>query len=821
MDKYIGKRLDGRYEIREIIGVGGMAYVYKAYDTIDDNIVAVKILKDEFLHNEEFSRRFKNESKAIAILSHRNIVRVNDVSFSDYLQYIVMEYIDGITLKEYIEQQRVLQWKEVVHFIEQILHALQRAHDKGIVHQDVKPQNIMLLADGTIKVTDFGIARFSRASVGQQAEQGDKAIGSVHYISPEQARAEITDEKSDIYSVGVMMYEMLTGRLPFESDNAVSVAIMQMQSVAERPTSINPDIPEGLEEITLKAMQKDPLKRYQSAAEMLYDIDEFKNNPSIRFAYQYLTAPTETLHYKEAFSRIRSAEDAGGANAYDPDDEDEEDEEKAFPLIPILAGVAGVILLIVLIVLGIFGINKLFDPDKRGKDNIEVPELIGQNYNTLMESGELADFTIVIVEKSYGKGDSGLIYDQSPPAGRDVKKGSIIEVKISLGDKDIVVPSIATGVSKETAESTLRSKGFEVVLVPETNDTIVKGSVIRIEPSAGTVLKKGSTVKVIYSNGPEPLVEKAVPTVAKRRKLEDAIKELEEAGFIVDRNNVVYVNDGGFEADMVVDQSPAGGEMAMEGTEIILTVVSGYKDVAIDVPMPTDPITVDCRITIDGSDADPEIRTGLSLLSNQSLSLLFSERKESYTVRIELARAGSGVYKKYAQYTLNGSDGTASEDYRDPAIFREIVSVPDMTGQTADAAQVALQNAGFFVSVKEVYSASYPQGTVVSQSPAGGADAMTGTEVVVSVAVNYYPTFTMQVDMPDDVSVDIRVYQDGVLYKEFLSGFTYSASETMTLTLDVQKPSYKLDVQVAQHGTNTYRTWRTYQIDGVNGKIKQ
>ena len=192
MDKYLGRRLDGRYELREIIGVGGMAYVYRAYDAIDDRIVAVKILKDEYLHNEEFSRRFKNESKAIAILSHKNIVRVIDVSFTDSLQYIVMEYIDGITLKEYIEQQNVLQWKEVVHFIVQILQALQHAHDKGIVHQDVKPQNIMLLSDGGIKVTDFGIARFSRAA--QQSEQGDKAIGSVHYISPEQARAEITDE---------------------------------------------------------------------------------------------------------------------------------------------------------------------------------------------------------------------------------------------------------------------------------------------------------------------------------------------------------------------------------------------------------------------------------------------------------------------------------------------------------------------------------------------------------------------------------------------------------------------------------------------------
>ena len=311
MDKYIGKRLDGRYEIRELIGVGGMAYVYCAYDSIDEREVAVKILKDEYLTNEEFTRRFKNESKAIAILSHPNIVKVLDVSFGDKIQYIVMEYIDGISLKEYIEQQRVT-WQEAVYFVQQILRALQHAHDKGIVHRDIKPQNIMLLADGTIKVTDFGIARFSRTDV--RTDHTNKAIGSVHYISPEQARGALTDEKSDIYSVGVMLYEMLTGSLPFEADNAVSVAIMQLQSQAKKPTEINPDIPEGLEEITMKAMQKNPEKRYQSAAEMLQDIQEFKQNPSIHFAYTYLTDENPT-RYVDAITSIKGTSRSSVADA--------------------------------------------------------------------------------------------------------------------------------------------------------------------------------------------------------------------------------------------------------------------------------------------------------------------------------------------------------------------------------------------------------------------------------------------------------------------------------------------------------------------------
>ena len=232
MDKYSGKRLDGRYEIYERIGSGGMADVYRAYDTIDDRIVAIKILKDEFSGNSEFLRRFRNESKAIAVLSHPNIVKVYDVSFGDRMQYIVMEYIDGITLKEYLSRQRGIAWNEALHFTAQILCALQHAHNKGIVHRDIKPQNIMLLPDGTIKVTDFGIARFSRS---ETRTMTDKAIGSVHYIAPEQARGDLTDEKADIYSVGVMLYEMVTGQLPFEADNAVSVAIMQLQSDPRPP----------------------------------------------------------------------------------------------------------------------------------------------------------------------------------------------------------------------------------------------------------------------------------------------------------------------------------------------------------------------------------------------------------------------------------------------------------------------------------------------------------------------------------------------------------------------------------------------------------
>lgn len=299
MDKNIGKKLDGRYEITELIGEGGMADVYKAVDVVDNKTVAVKILKKEFAESEEFLRRFRNESKAIAVLSHPNIVKIYDVGFSEKIQFIVMEYIDGITLKEYMENEKILSWKDAVHFVTQILRALQHAHERGIVHRDIKPQNIMMFTDGTIKVMDFGIAKFAREE-GKTAT--DQAIGTVHYISPEQARGDITDAKSDLYSVGVMLYEMLTGQKPFDTDNPVSIAVMHMHNIAELPRRINPDIPSPLEEIIVHAMEKNPADRYKTALEMLRDIDRFKADPDVHFGY--ITNPPEPDMPTRYFSAV-------------------------------------------------------------------------------------------------------------------------------------------------------------------------------------------------------------------------------------------------------------------------------------------------------------------------------------------------------------------------------------------------------------------------------------------------------------------------------------------------------------------------------------
>ncbi|MBR1779592.1 MAG: Stk1 family PASTA domain-containing Ser/Thr kinase, partial [Clostridia bacterium] len=449
MDKYVGKRLDDRYEIQELLGYGGMAVVYSAYDLEEKRTVAIKILKDEFINNKDFVRRFKNESQTISMLSHPNIVKVLDVSFGENLQYIVMEYIDGITLKDFIDQQGKIQWKDAVYFTTQILKALNHAHQKGVVHRDIKPQNIMLLRDGTIKVTDFGIAKFSSY---ETRTMTGKTIGSVHYISPEQARGDITDEKADIYSVGVMLYEMLTGKLPFEADNAVSVAIMQLQSNPKPPRMINAEIPEGLEEITIKSMQKNPKYRYESANEMLQAIDEFRKNPSIRFEYKYFNEDSPTK-YIAAINSIK--ENKQKASYEDEYIEDENGKSKSSKAISIILGVGiAVVMVSIVMILGL--LTGWFGLDAK---DVDVPNFIGKKVVDVVDnSGYKFQWQI---EYSYDASkEEGIIVDQNPKSGsKMVNEGSTITLTVNNSGAKINVPSIK-GKNVDEAKAILKKAGF-------------------------------------------------------------------------------------------------------------------------------------------------------------------------------------------------------------------------------------------------------------------------------------------------------------------------------------------------------------------------
>ena len=563
MDKYIGKRLDGRYEIEEIIGVGGMAVVYKAYDSLEDRTVAIKILKDEYISNDEFIRRFKNESKAIAILSHQNIVKVYDVSFGDLIQYIVMEYIDGITLKEYIERQGSLRWKDAVYFTIQILKALQHAHDKGIVHRDVKPQNIMVLQDGTIKVADFGIARFAR---NEQRTITDKAIGSVHYISPEQARGEKTDEKADLYSVGVMLYEMITGQLPFEADSAVSVAIMQLQHDPKLPTEINTSIPIGLEQITMKAMQKNPDRRYQSAAEMLCDLDAFRKDPAIVFENNYFvdTEPTKYVgSIKEKEEDIKEVPKNGtGAK-----------KNEKVNMIPILTGIASALVLTI-IVLGFVFVPRLF---KSTGEEISCPNFVGISKEEIEENDKYKDFNISWDYTASEKYDRGIVCEQSITKGKKIKAGAKITLMVSLGQSTVTVPDVY-GKSESYAVSELKAKGLNAVVKEMADDDVEKGLVVKTDPARTTVVAESTEVIVYISSGKETkMIE--IPSVIGLTSAQ-AKSDLEKAGFVVSvQNRDLKADEKPFLEGTVVSQSPASSSNKVaEGTTVTIYVSTGmYK----------------------------------------------------------------------------------------------------------------------------------------------------------------------------------------------------------------------------------------------------
>ncbi|MBQ1950770.1 MAG: Stk1 family PASTA domain-containing Ser/Thr kinase [Clostridia bacterium] len=648
MDKYLGKRLDGRYEMRELIGIGGMAYVYKAYDIVDDRTVAVKILREEFLSNEEFTRRFRNESKAIAILNHSNIVKVLDVGFGERLQYIVMEYIDGITLKEYLDQRKDIRWKEAVHFTTQILRALQHAHDKGIVHRDIKPQNIMLLPDGTIKVTDFGIARLSRADL-RATTEGDKAIGSVHYISPEQARGEITDEKADLYSVGVMLYEMLTGRLPFEADNAVSVAIMQMQSEAKLPRTVNAEVPEGLEQITMKAMQKDANKRYQSAAEMLCDIDEFKRNPSIKFEYTYFVDDSPT-RYIDAITRVR------GEGADEEQENSHSGGKKKMSMVAILSAVAAAIVLVSVIFVLLF---TKFIQGGRARAEITVDNFVGmsytdevavhsniQNYEIKVESGYNADYA------------EGYVYKQDPEAGSSIKMKGTLILYVSKGSRLEEVPTMTAGESAALVRSRLTNAGFKVAEVEESSAEYKKGTVIRLEPAPGTNVQYGSEVIMYISSG-EPVAEPIDMPNVTGMAAGDAVDKLVSAGFERTKIKTQYVNDKAAK-DTVIAVTPSYTEKQLPDVAITLTVSTGFQEVTISLPLPETEDTVDLQFFVAGKlhSVMTKEYTGIRPKDIGTLKFKVSETVENYVVTVKISKANANNFATYMVFKVDGQAGT-------------------------------------------------------------------------------------------------------------------------------------------------------------------
>jgi len=719
MENYVGKRLDGRYEIQDIIGVGGMAVVYKAYDNIDDRIVAVKVLKDEFLANEEFRRRFKNESKAIAVLSHPNIVKVFDVSFGDRLQYIVMEYIEGITLKEYIEKRGVIDWNEALFFIIQILRALQHAHDKGIVHRDVKPQNIMLLENGTIKVADFGIARFSHSETRTVTE---KALGSVHYMSPEQAKGELTDEKADIYSVGVALYEMLTGKLPFDSDTPVSVALMQINNEPELPRTINEKIPVGFEQITMKAMQKNVRDRYQTAAEMLLDLEEFKRNPNIKFDYQTYFVDKEPTRYigkiQERTKPVATDDDVkiappiGGGRGVVPQpvriiDASEINNESVIQdvstkkfntkTVAIIGGVCvAIILFVIALIIIMAGDGKISFGGK-----IETDRFIGLNYETQIltnpEYKENYNFEVYYATSS--DGEEGCVYDQDPKAGTEIPKGSTIRLFIVKAGEGQVVPDFS-GMNYKQAYDTLITMGFSASVMPVEDDGVPAGQVIRTEPAANSTVLANAHVTVYYAADTNSGKLFKMPKL-EGKSLEDVKEILSKNGLLLSKTEVI---DSTVTKDYVISQSPADGSPVKEGDTVTLTVSSGCLTYQKQLTLPRQN-SLSIKVVLDGETVKAET---ISTVSNNIYTVSVSGDQPDSELKVYLNDAV--FYDANVDFTRSPVK-VNKEATNDVAFYENVVGL-------SETEAVNKLNAAGYNNVTVVYEESYQaEGTVIKQSP--------------------------------------------------------------------------------------------------------
>lgn len=591
MDKYIGRLLDNRYEILELIGTGGMAVVYKARCHRLNRLVAIKILKDEYTQDAEFRRRFHAESQAVAMLNHPNIVSVYDVSTDGDADYIVMELVDGITLKQYMERRGgYLNWKESLHFAMQIAKALEHAHNQGIVHRDIKPHNVMILKNGSAKVTDFGIARI----MSSQNTLTREALGSVHYISPEQAKGGRVDNRSDLYSLGVVMYEMLTGRPPYDGESPVAVALQHINGNAPMPSTLNPNIPGGLEQIIMRAMSADPAQRYASASAMLYDLEEFRKNPNILFYYGMTQQPRPVAQNPAArpVQQPRSAAERAAAAGRpgqprqqirqaprprrEPEPEPEEKSNKG--LIIAVASCAGVLLIgiILLIVLLSGGRNET-------PKQVEVPSFVGLVYDDLrprdypdlvLSDQNSSEFNDTVKE--------GKIISQDPKAREMVKPGTTVTFVISLGPQTDEMKDFV-GKTKDDAKNALegmKDLNLTVFFEDEFSSEVEEGKVVRTEPAAGAVLTKGQTVTLWISKGKRSM---SMPDLTNNTK-EDAsaaLKELEDMNLIPAFKTEASEE---IEEGKVVRTEPAKGEKVEAGQTVTVYISSGSDVVLATVP---------------------------------------------------------------------------------------------------------------------------------------------------------------------------------------------------------------------------------------------
>jgi len=602
MDQYIGKMLDNRYEILECIGTGGMAVVYKARCHRLNRLVAIKILKPELASDADFRRRFHDESQAVAMLSHANIVSVYDVSRSDGLDYIVMELVDGMTLKQYMQRRGTpLNWREAQHFITQIMRALSHAHSRGIIHRDIKPHNIMVLRDGSVKVTDFGIAQLASAA---QNTMTQETIGSVHYISPEQAKGSHVDCRTDIYSAGVVLYEMLTGRLPFEGDTPVAVAIQHIKSIPVSPRDLNPDVPRALEAITMKAMAPELSQRYASADEMLEDLKEFRKNPDFQpFTASPVEAdePTQVVPAKVITASVRVPVERREQENDQPErrerrrreaEEDEYDDEPPRRGGGIAAAAVAVVLILAFIGCIIYFLWNFFGKDLLNPQiqEYEVPSLLGYTVEQLEQNKLiLGDFTLEVGDTKYSADyPEGQVCEQFPAAGAMVREGGMtITVSISGGEDNMYMPDVETWDARQALKTLQDEMGLKVKQEEDWSETITQGYVISAIPMEGTQVEKGDEVTIVVSKGPEQ--KQATVTNFLNVPLDQAKDQITQLGLKVGDVKEYYSDE--YAEGRVSWQSVPAGEQVDKDSSIDLWVSLGPEPVETPEPSmePSDP----------------------------------------------------------------------------------------------------------------------------------------------------------------------------------------------------------------------------------------
>ena len=667
MDQYIGRLLDDRYEILEAIGTGGMAVVYKARCHRLNRLVGIKILKDEFARDEEFRRRFHAEGEAVAMLSHPNIVQVYDVSSTEDANFIVMELIDGISLKQYMEKKGVLNWKETLHFAMQIAKGLEHAHSRGIIHRDIKPHNVMVLKNGSVKVMDFGIARVMSKSNTLTKE----ALGSVHYISPEQAKGGHTDNRSDLYSLSVVMYEMMTGRPPYDGESPVAVAIQHINGGAAMPSTLNPNIPGGLEQIIMKGMALEIQDRYVSATEMLQDMEEFRKNPAILFNYRSVvddatravpvvgvpvkprttaekivqqktgqapvrattdsirlhqstgpisagaqpkkrTVGTNTTRNREAAEAARRAQQRRLAE----ERQREEEQRSRVATVAIVVCSAVAIFAIAIFLVALFNgvlLNKELE-------YVKVPELLGETYSEYLAQ-ELDDFNLQLRPQQYSPDyEKGVIMHQEPAGGTEVKKGADIWIVISMGaEPEEKIMDDYIGFRQEEVKSALTGQGFQPLFSPEPSNEYPEGVIIRTDPASGTPLEEGQAIKIYVSSGPDIVKAEMLYVVGKDK--DHAVELLNAKGFKTVRT-ITVENEA--PAGQVVSQSETAGEQIDVTTEIFLEISEG--------PAETEPPTE--------APAPPPVEEQPPVEEMGSANISFALPERSFTYSAQIHRDG-------------------------------------------------------------------------------------------------------------------------------------------------------------------------------------